>query len=127
LGKGWDEAAKEMMKMQGFMVFSTLRTTTMLNGQEVMVPQNQQQQGPSAGQVAKESATSSVMGRLPGGFGGFGGGRKKKAEDPQAGPMVPATQIEMTTELSRMSDGGFDASVFEVPAGFKQVEDRRMR
>ena len=60
------------------------------------------------------------------------GGRKKKSETaqpaaPADGNMVPAVQIEFTTELTKLAAGGFDDSVFGVPAGFKQVDDRRMR
>ena len=130
LGKGWEQAAKEMVKMQGFAVLSVVKTSTMANGQEVMVPEgSQQQKGPSAGEMAKEGAAGAVLGRL-GGLGGLG--RKKKAEEPPpaqsgSGNMVPATLIEFTTELTNLVNGGFDAAVFSVPAGFKQVEDRRMR
>ena len=73
-----------------------------------------------------------MLGRLPGGFGGLG--RKKKSDEPppqqqpaQGGSMVPATQIEFTTELTNMVNGGFGDAVFAVPAGFKQVDDRRIR
>ena len=132
LGKGWEQAAKEMAKMQGFAVLSVVKTVTMANGQEMMVPEGSQQQhkGPSAGEMAKEGAAGAVLGRL-GGLGGLG--RRKKAEEPQptqssgGGNMVPATMIEMTTELTNLVNGGFDRAVFAVPAGFKQVEDRRMR
>ena len=133
LGKGWETAAKEMAKMQGFAVLSTIRTSSMMNGQEVMVPEgSQQQKGPSGGDIARESAAGAVLGRLPGGLGGFGGGRKKKPETAQPSApadanMVPAVQIEFTTELTKLVDGGFDGSVFAVPAGFKQVDDKRMR
>ena len=40
--------------------------------------------------------------------------------------MVPATMIEFTTELTNLSNS-VDGSVFQVPAGFKQVEDKRAR
>ena len=130
IGKGWEAAAKEMSKMQGFAVLSVVKSLSMANGQEVMVPEgSQQQKGPSAGDMAREGAAGAVLGRL-GGLGGLS--RKKKTEGPQAtpaqsGPMVPATQIEFTTELTSLTGGGFDAAVFAVPAGFKQVEDRRAR
>lgn len=129
LGKGWEQAAKEMAKMQGFAVLSVVKTIIMANGQEMMVAEgSQQQKGPSAGEIARESAAGAVLGRL-GGLGGLGRG-KKKAEEPAAqsgGNMVPATQIEFTTELTNLVNGGFDDTVFGVPAGFKQVEDKRKR
>ena len=129
LGKGWETAAKEMAKMQGFAVLSVVKSIITQNGQDVMVPEGQK--GPSAGDVARESAAGAVLGRLPGGLGGFG--KKKKSDEPTAarpggsGNMVPATQLEFATELTKLTEGGFDSSVFAVPAGFKQVDDRRMR
>ena len=125
LGKGWEAAAKEMTKMQGFAVLSVVKSISTQNGQDVMAPEGQK--GPSAGDVAREGAAGAVMGRLPGGLGGFG--KKKKAEEPVAarpGNMVPATQLEFTTELTKLVDGGFDSSVFSVPSGFKQVDDTRL-
>ena len=131
LGSGWETAAKEMAKMQGFAVLSVMRTISTQNGQDMMVPEGSQQKGPSAGDVAKEGAAGAVLGRLPGGLGGLGGlGRKKKQEEPaaqQGGKMVPATQIEFTTELTNLVNGGFDNAVFAVPAGFKLVEDKRFK
>jgi hypothetical protein len=35
--------------------------------------------------------------------------------------------MEMTTELSGFSSGAVDASKFEVPAGFKQVESPMLK
>ena len=128
LGKGWETAAKELAKIQGFTVLSTVKTISMANGEEVMVPENSQKM-PSGGEIVKESATSAVLGRIPGGLGGFG--RKKKSDDQQQpaaqnGKMVPSTLIEMTTELTNLSNG-VDASAFSVPAGFKKVEEKRGR
>lgn len=98
---------------------------------------------PSMGQVggqvaggAAESAAAGALGRLGragavGAIGGLGGfGRKKKSEDQQQTPPPQqpdaSTQkipmIEMTTELTSYSSAPIDASVFSVPAGYKQVE-----
>ena len=87
--------------------------------------------------------TTSGFGQGGGGdpFGGFGGfGRKKKqqqeeqsapppqqqqaaaAPPPTTSQVPPGTLMELTTELTSFSSGAADASKFEVPAGFKQVE-----
>ena len=135
LGSGWEQAAKELRKMEGFTVYTVLKTTSTMNGQDVMVAEGSDPNlSGAAAQAAKDGATNQATSRLPGALGSslpsLGGfGRKKKAE-PQAQPagqMVPATQIIMATELTSLKDGGFDSSVFDVPAGFKQVEDRRAR
>jgi hypothetical protein len=110
--------------------------------------QQQQQPPPTAGDAAGTAATGAALGRsgkigaLAGGLGGFGGfGRKKKQQQaeeqaapqqqaaapaPQAAPAggstPPGTLMEVTTELTSFSSGAADASKFEVPAGFKQVD-----
>jgi len=92
---------------------------------------------------AATSAADSAMGRLghsiPGGLGGFGGFGKKKQQPQQPPPDQQQTQqagnrpaagagtgggllMESTTEMSGFSAGSVDASKFDVPAGFKQVQ-----
>jgi hypothetical protein len=95
-------------------------------------PQQQQQQQQAQSQPAAPPPTSigGALGRL-GGLGGLG--RKKPAADQPApasnGPAgggqasgAPGSLLEMTTELSSFSAGPADASLFEVPAGFKKVD-----
>ena len=124
MGSGWEAAAKEMAKMEGFAVTSIMKMSATANGQEVMVPESEQnRKGPSVGEMAKDSVAGAMLGRL----GGFGGGKKKKSDDPPpAGnpnqKMVPATLMEMTTELVTYTTNPVDSSVFVIPAGFKQVE-----
>ncbi len=142
MGKGWYEAAKEMAKMDGFHVMTVTRMSNTIDGQPVMVPESQQNQSApqvNSGEIAKDAATSTALGRMGragaigGALGGFGGMRRKKSEDqPQQqakapaggdqGKMVPATMMEMTMEVSTMSRAGVDVSKFAVPAGYKQVE-----
>jgi hypothetical protein len=64
-----------------------------------------------------------------GGLGGFG--RKKKQEEPQqqqeqtqaqSGQPGSGILIESTTESSGFSASPVDASKFETPAGFKEVQ-----
>ncbi|BDC51148.1 hypothetical protein F183_A34640 [Bryobacterales bacterium F-183] len=139
MGKGWYEAAAQFQKMDGYTVQSVTRMSTTIDGQPVMVPEGQQN-GPqiSGGDVAREAGTSAAqsaasrsLGRLGGlgaaGIGGFG--RKKKQEEPKpaeasanSGTMVPAVMMEMLMDVNSMSSASVDASKFEVPAGFKQVE-----
>src|ERR1035438_3926068 len=65
--------------------------------------------------------------------GGLGRGKKKPAADqpapasnaPAGGGQAsgaPGSLLEMTTELSSFSAGPADASLFEVPPGFKKVD-----
>jgi hypothetical protein len=119
--------------------------------QEQAAQQQQPQQPvPTAGDVAGSAATGVAAGKmgklgglagLGGGLGGFG--RKKKqqqqeeppqqnapaqqaqaapASAPAGGATPPGTLMELTTELTSFSSAAADASKFEVPAGFKQVD-----
>ena len=141
MGKGWYEAAKEFSKMEGFNVMTVTRMSTTIDGKPMMVPEGQQNaQMPSAGDIAKDAATTTATneaasraGRLAG-LGGLGGSigsgiggmrRKKNADQPKPDgdvKMVPASSMENTMEVTSMSRAAADASVFEVPAGFKLVE-----
>jgi hypothetical protein len=96
-------------------------------------PQQQQQQQQQAQQQPAAPPTS-IGGALGGALGGrFGLGRKKPAADQPApasnapagggqAPGAPGSLLEMTTELSSFSAGPADASLFEVPPGFKKVD-----
>jgi hypothetical protein len=97
----------------------------------------------AAGSAAAGAAASRMgkIGGIAGGLGGFGGfGRKKKkqpeeeakaaepapAPAPQAsaaGPTPPGTLIELTAEMSSFSSALVDTTKFDVPSGFKQVEN----
>jgi hypothetical protein len=79
-----------------------------------------------------ENMTESI-GKALGGFGGFGGfGKKKKKEEPttqraetspatttSADGKVSATLMTSTTELKSFSNTALDASLFDIPAGYK--------
>jgi hypothetical protein len=75
--------------------------------------------------VAKEGAKDSVRSRLGGIAGGLGGlGRKKEEPAKQAPPEITwqeVTLLEQVTELTNLSST-VDATKFQIPAGFKQVE-----
>lgn len=122
--KGFAEVGKEMAKLDGTPVQSILKMSgTATDGQSTggstapAQPRAQPQQGPP-------TSTSAAIGRLAGGLGGFG--RKKKDDPPptadQQATSDSASLIEMTTELTSFSSRPVDASKFEVPAGFKQVD-----
>lgn len=139
--KGMAELVKEMSKLKGTPVLQVMRMGSTTSGQplpaasEAALPESNSPQMPSAGDVAKESATSAIASKL-GGLGGFGGfGKKKKKEEPppddqqqnaSAQPQA-VVLIESNTELASFSQASVDAARFEVPAGYKQVEPRKVR
>jgi hypothetical protein len=130
--KGMAEMAEEMSKLKGTPVLQVMRMGMTTDGQplpaasEASLPvQPAGPALPSAGDVAKQSASSAISNKLSGfGLGGFG---KKKADPPPADPGPAAAQptssvlMETNTQM-----GGFSRTVneanFAIPAGFKLVQ-----
>ena len=122
-----NEMSKEMAKMNGIPVYETFTMRSV------------QPAGPSLGGAVKEGAKQgaeegtrdtvrSRLGRL-GGIGGLGGLGRKNDDPPKSTQQAPkevtwqeVTLLEQVTELTNLSST-VDASKFEVPAGFKQVEN----
>lgn len=134
-GKAMADMVKEMSKLKGVPVMQVMRMGTTANGvplpaaSEAPLPASTSPATPSAGDVAKDSATSAITSSL--GLGGLGGfGRKKKAADPvpatpeNAQAQGPAVLVESNTQMSHFSQAAADASKFEIPAGYKQVEPK---
>jgi carbon monoxide dehydrogenase subunit G len=145
--KGMGEMAKEMSKLDGVPVLQIMKMGAVGDGmtgspnganqRATHQPAKEATPPPTAGETAGKVLAS----RLPG-FGGLGGfGRKKKSaeEQPQqqaaqqqAEQPAPAANnqsadasgalMESTTELTSFSSASLNASQFEVPAGFKEVE-----
>jgi hypothetical protein len=115
--QGMAEAAKEMSKVSGVPV-----ETVMKMGSGITVDttdSSSQKESPSVARVAG----SAITGRIP-----FG--RKPKIDDPpdqKKDSSGPALLLEMTTELTSFSSAAVDASKFDVPAGFKQVDSDLVR
>jgi hypothetical protein len=133
-GKGMAEMAEEMSKLKGTPVLQVMRMGMTTDGTPLpaaseapLPPPPAGPAMPSAGDVAKQSASSAINSKLNGfGFGGFG---KKKADPPPADP-APATAAAQPTSSVLMETntqmGGFSRTVneasFAVPAGFKLVQ-----
>ena len=134
VSKGFEEVAKEMAKLDGVPVQSVVKMGGSGDAppdagaaQSQQRPQQQQQQQADSPGAA---AAAAALGRL-GGFGGLG--RKKKTDDqpppqqassdqPPASGSSSASLMETTTEMTSFSSAPADASKFEIPAGFKQVQ-----
>ena len=131
--QGLADMGKEMSKIKGVPVLTVMRMGTTVNGaplpaaSEVPLPADNTPPPPSAGDVAKQSATSAIASSLH--LGGFGLGKKKAADPPppaadsnaSAGPVV---MMETTTQLSSFSSAPIDPSKFEVPAGYKRINEK---
>jgi len=135
-GQGLADMVKEMSKLKGIPVLQVMRMGTTSNGaplpaaSEAPLPAPAASPAmPSAGEVAQESATSAIAGKL--GLGGFGGFGKKKADLPPAAaadqahgaaPATAAVLVESNTQMTSFSQATVDASRFDVPPGYKQVD-----
>ena len=132
--QGMAEMAKEMSKLNGVPVSQIMRVGTTVNGaplpaaSEAPLPPSNGPEMPSAGEVAKESAASTVASKI--GLGGFGGfGRKKKKEEAKQEPAQtqPGTSpnsgvlLETSIEMTSFSSAPVDVSQFNVPPGYTQI------
>jgi hypothetical protein len=146
--KGFEQVGKEMAKVEGVPVQSIMKMggsgANPGDGANSGAAQSQQQQARQQSQqppsqTASDAAVGAALGRL--GLGGFGRNRNNQKQQPPAqqtdapppgnspapaSPAGPASLIEMTTDLTSFSPTA-DASKFEVPAGFKQVENDMVR
>jgi hypothetical protein len=134
-GEGMAEMVKQMSKLKGVPVMQVMRMGATTNGEplpaasEAPLPASNGPAMPSAGDVAKQSATSAVAAKF-GGFGGFGRKKKDPAPDQpapdqsQSGQTATATQsvlMESSTQLTSFSSAPLDSSQFDVPAGYAQI------
>ncbi|MGH9597442.1 MAG: hypothetical protein ACRD3K_11650, partial [Edaphobacter sp.] len=134
--KGMADMVQEMSKLKGTPVLQVMRMGMTTDGQPLpaaseapLPPTPSGPAMPSAGDVAKQSATSAIASKL-GGFGLGGFGHKKAAPAPApadsgsaASAATPTSGVLMETNTQM---GGFSRTVdeasFAIPAGFKQVQ-----
>jgi hypothetical protein len=134
--KGMADMADEMSKLKGTPVLQVMRMGMTTDGTPLpaaseapLPPPPAGPVMPSAGDVAKQSASSAISSKLGGfGLGGFG---KKKADPPppDPAPATDATQptssvlMETNTQMGNFSRTVNEAS-FAIPAGFKLVQTK---
>ena len=122
MAQAFGDLSKESAKLQGVPVMQVVSMGGVpAEGQQGQQPAAQQSQ------QEKQSEPTSIGGAL-GRLGGLGGlGRKKQEAPPkqeqQSTASAPGTLLEMTTESMNFSGAPVDASKFDVPAGFKQVQN----
>ena len=110
--QGMAESAKELSKVSGVPVETVMK---MGSGITADTTDSSSQKGPSV----RDAITS-----------GLPFGRKKKDPEPEPKPAGKNDQkdsgaallLQMTTDMSDFSTGAVDASKFEVPSGFKQID-----
>jgi hypothetical protein len=128
MAKAFADLQKEAAKMEGVPV---LQVVSMGAAGEGQPGQTDQQTAPRQEQRAAPSIGGSLS-RL-GGLGGFGRRKKEEPqqqEQPAAGAApaaAPGVLMETTTETANFSTGAVDASKFQTPAGFRQVESDMLK
>jgi hypothetical protein len=127
--KGFAAVSKQMANADGVPVETVMKMGGPGTGTDACAAAESQQSQQSDSQSAGAAATSAALGRL--GLGGFG--RKKNKDSQTSGSQTQSQSgaassdclllMEMTTQLTGFSAGPADTSKFDVPAGFKQVEN----
>ena len=127
------DMGKQMETIKGVPIMQIMRMGSTTDGKplpaasEAPLPPDNSPAMPSGSEVAKQgmaSALNSKLGKF--GFGGFG---KKKSDDQQATNPTPAAPqptsavlMETQTTVSNFSSDTVDASHFDIPAGYKQLQ-----
>ena len=124
--EGMAEMAKEMSKVKGVPVMQVMRMGSTTNGQPLAAASDAPlpaSNGPSAGDVAKQSASSAITSKL--GFGGFGKKKDQQAPDQsksgQAATPTQSVLMESSTQMASFSSDPINSSQFSVPAGYAQI------
>src|SRR5947209_9845669 len=135
MAKGMADLAKEMAKLNGMPVLQIMSVNGTGTGSPGAAGGEAPVTPPPTTDSGSQSAAAEALGRLGriGGLGGFG--RRKKDTDsasqttppPTSSTSSSGTLMEITTESSGFSSAPVDASKFEVPAGFKEVEPESSR
>ena len=129
------DMGKEMEKIKGVPIMQVMRMGSTADGKplpaasEAPLPPDNSPAMPSGSDIAKQSVASALTSKL----GGFGFGKKKKDDQPAADPSASqnaqaqaTTAVLMETQItvSSFSSDPVDPSRFEVPAGYKLVQNQ---
>ena len=133
--RAMSELSKEGSKMDGLPVLETIKMGGKLEGMpDASASQSSRNSSPPPASVG-DALGAALGGRL--GIGGFGRKKKEAQQDPAANTPANAgdagsnsasgSLLEMTREVTNFSSSTADPSLFEVPAGFTQVQEDPMR
>lgn len=128
--QGITDMVKEMSRIKGVPVQTVTRIGSTVNGaplpaaSEAPLPPDNTPPPPTAGELARQGATSMITSSLH--LGGFGKKKSSQPPPPPANdpntPPGPVVMMETTTQLSSFSSAPVDPARFAVPAGYKLVE-----
>ncbi len=134
MGSAMEEFRKNASTLKGMPLLQTVSMGMAGNSQ---APQAQNAQGNSQAQSPppqpsqNTSVPTSASGAIGQSLGGIFGGLKKKkqeqqqqqaSQDSSATPGQPGPLVEMTIEVTSFSSDSLESSLFDVPAGYTQVQ-----
>ncbi len=110
------------------------KSTAELNGMPLLSLVSVGMAGQPGTQPAAQDDSKQSGNPITHGIGGLFGKKKKKEDDAQQGDQsastpsgTPGSLIDTTIEVTSTSTNPVDASLFQVPAGFKQVQAKNMQ
>jgi len=109
------------------------KSTVKLNGMSLLqytsMGMGAGQAGSNSGQSQAQSQPQSHSSNPVSAIGGiFGKKKKDDGAQPDSGASSPSGSLmDITTEVTAISTSPLDASLFEIPAGFKQIEEKSHR
>ena len=124
MGPAMEEFRKNAVKLQGMPLLQTMTMGMGAQGQQAQAPQAQPTQ---QSDDSKPTSTREALGKSLGGM--FG--RKKKPDQDNSNnsgnssgqsSLNSGSLMDMQTEVTSYSSNSLDKGLFEVPAGFTQVQ-----
>ncbi len=133
VSQGMSELQKNASALKGFPLLQYVSMGMAASGQAAGA-QPEQQQTQQSQSSTPSSPEGAIVKGLGGMFGGFGHKKKKQeqaqessgggqtAGEPAAPPSTPGALMEMTVRVTSYSNDSLDSGLFEVPAGYTQVQ-----
>jgi hypothetical protein len=137
MGQAMDEFKKRAIKMDGMplLQYTSFGMSASGQGQSSDGQSTQQPPPPSSTSSSDNSTPTSASGAIVKGLGGLFGKKKQQqqsessaspnpaaANNPPPPPPVAGSMMDMTIEVTSYSRDSLDASIFELPAGYTQVQ-----
>jgi hypothetical protein len=125
MGPAMEEFRKNAVKLQGMPLLQTMSMGTGAQGQQMQAPPPQDS-SQTQNQDSKPTSAREALGKS---LGGMFGHKKKQEDDSSNGAgnsSKPASDsgslMDMQTEVTSYSSSSLDKGLFEIPAGFTQVQ-----
>ncbi len=122
----------KLKELKGYPLASTFSIVTSTHAQEKQQSEAKAQGSSEQQEETKEETSTTGKTDVKSALGGLFGkkakdsAKKKETQENTQAQTGPKTVMEVTTETQGIQTGGVDASIFEIPAGYKKVEMKGM-